>query len=383
MPDKGTFVTGRWRKPSGQEFYVWTSSDTSSPWHGITAVEGELDPEKTNAKTYVAKFGDDHEFSFKDGSRCTWKARTEKASMFENLNTDPEAFAVYYRENVLRKDMFAVMSAALKKADRPLEYHMCISPFCHFIRYQETGKVTSMRKCDACGAMASVYCKAGDKIPDAALMALSFKSMQDLIARKELNDFAWDIGAGDKKVWFGAYDSWPTLYISPKISQLSVRGEHFIRGRVNREVLGEVGVAVYEDETIRLGISSMSSETSSVLSRMLSDPLIMLDMKRAEKFRDQYVDSRWKDEYTKFVLALKKKKLLTVDSAGLNETLTALYHMTQKKVSKKTIIKRDGKIIFPTEEVLENLNPFMFERAFNATEHGSYDSAGAVFNMNA
>ena len=301
---------------------------------------------------------------------------------FEKVNTDPDAFVAYYRENVLRKDMFSVIDESMERWDMVRQYYMCINPSCHFVKWhEEGGRRTIMRKCDACGCFTSLFHDLADKIPDSVILGLSHVTMESLVEQKESQKGLWNAGATDEKVYIKVIESWPTLCMNTSIPQLSVKGDHFIRGRVNREVLNEAGLAIYNDELLQLRLGPTRFNLGNLIGRMLDDPLCMLDPERADKFRDEYVDSRWQEEYIQFVSTLRDKDLLRVDSAGLNETLTALYHMAQKRAGKRTIIKKDGSIVFPTQDVLENMKPLMFERAFHATEHGSYDSPGAVFNM--
>jgi len=297
----------------------------------------------------------------------------------DKLNRNPEKFAAYYRENILRSDIFPKVLDAVRRESSEVSFYLCIDPHCHHIFYTNQTITAIFRKCDGCGAITQLHSSASGPVPDVLIMGLCHRTIQSLKRRHEINNVAWNSCDADG-VRLRVGDSFPMLDIEQNIQQLSVKGDHFIRGRVNREVLSESGLSFYGNGPIRIRISQINSDQAALLTKLLSDPLIMLDPDRAEKFRDEYVDSRWGEEYTSFVLELRKGRL-KVDSAGLDETLTALYHMTQKKIDKRTIIKKDGSIVFPTQKVLENINPFMMRRAFAATEHGRYIDPAQVFNM--
>ena len=55
--------------------------------------------------------------------------------------------------------------------------------------------------------------------------------------------------------------------------------------------------------------------------------------------------------------------------------------MAQRKADKKTVIKKDGKIVFPTKAVLETITPGLMIKAFNITEHAQYTNPRDVFSL--
>lgn len=369
----GTFRVGSWAR--NNDSYMWTSQ-TDDPYSYLLVPANELDePSNMNAKNYVACFDDDHIFEFLYG-KMTWHERVRAYNEISLADQDPIKFAEYYKENIHNKKISNLFSSASTEEAYPCAHYTCVDPFCLYHSLQETSNPPIISACGSCHKFTAVL----DGLEcDAAFMALTMRRMNDYVIRANVYNRLFDLVDSNDHVKIAVRGRRLFLLLDNEIPQLRVGGNHFIRGRVNREVLAEQGVRA--EEKILIQLPNLSLDIIKILERLLSSESIILDPSKADKFRDEYIDSRWSEEFSNFTNELRESGLLKVDSAGLHETLTALYNMTQRKNNFKTIIKRDGSIKFPTTEIVCHIKPRLCARAFMATEHGLYDSPTDVFNI--
>lgn len=382
--DFGTYNMGRWAHQSRiSNTWSWESVE-DDPYHGLRA-DGEAASwdEETNARAHVQQaceeHGIDHEFMFGVES-MTFEAMNERVASLEQCQRDPAFAATYLRENMFSEAYWEGLITGVR-AEFNKAHFLCINPTCHRTLFpEESDEYRAIGQCNHCGGMTMVRddLLLGAGPVDGTLHGLLTSSLPGLMRRASINNIMLGLGGAHDCARVQYRSQRPHLYISTDIPQLKVDGDHFIRGRVNREVMSEYG---FDSDLsfMMLAFSRSHPEMVSILSRLLGDEDIMLDEGRADKFRQEFVDTQWEDEFIDFVSKLRASGTLKVDSAGVQDTLTALYNMAQKKSGKKTIIKRNGKIVFPTQHVLENISQPLIERAFNVTEHGRYEDLSVVF----
>jgi hypothetical protein len=310
----------------------------------------------------------------------TWEQRTDNMERLQRCYDDPDLFVEYYMEHINNKEFWEELAAgAQREYDGP--HLLCISPLCHRVHYHGGGDaLRSLRRCDYCGSAtmvkSDVLIEHGPPAgaihnlltDDISQIEQRHRVINDLLLLLRRYESAFVVYRGQR----------PYLNIDTDIPQLKTGGKHFIRGRVNREVLAERGFNINSSELL-IGLVQVNIESAAVLRRLLSDEKIILDESKADKFRMEYIDNKWEEEFVVFANKLRENGVLQVDSSGIQDTLTALYNMAQKKSGKATIIKRDGSIVFPTQNVLENISQPLIERVFNITEHGRYDDISQVF----
>jgi len=389
----GTMRMGRWDRwamETSTDALSWRSSD-DDPYAGLVAPEPQ--PESfnvdVNARDYVAliiaEHGEDHLFTFKGAGLYTMTAKLELANVIDKCRRDPVFFVEYYKEHLMHKLSLELVYTAARREETDGPVHICIEPSCLTTRWSaEEDDWPSIRRCDNCGAYTSVsgaYLME-DGIPDACIMNMHAQGITELTERIRLNKICYDIAETNEYAKIKILEARPVLVISNEAPQLQVEGDHFIRARVNRDVLREAGINAYEaSSSVSVWFTRSRAQLIELVERLMSDEEIMLDPSRASRFRTEYIEQRWGEEFMVFVNRLNDDGILQVDSSGLNETLTALYHLAQKKAGSRTIIKKNGKIKFPTDDVLENISPLLMATAFMATEHSGYENPGDVFMM--
>jgi hypothetical protein len=327
--------------------------------------------------------------------------KINEAHAAERCRLDPFFFLEHYKSELSCPDVYTMIAGLAEEEHAEYEHYICAHPECHYVRHEDgSADSYSIRKCRMCGFQTSVNSRVileHGVMPDPVLMALAAHNY-DTIKRSTLKGatmvkMAVDMEHIDVKL----FDYRPALRISKEMPGLRADGDHFIRGRVNREVLTEAAATSWPSNDRDPGYvagqdarpltdlmmlwHATDMETVDMLMRIVNDPSTFLDPSKAAKFREEYVDSRWDEEFGTFVTALIDKNILTVDSSGVRDTLTTLYHLAQRKAGKKTVIRKNGKIKFPTHEVLENISPDLIKRAFAVTEHGSYSDPQQVFRL--
>lgn len=381
----GKNTIGRWMRNRQNEFRWHTVDD--DPYCGIIVM-----PTTTwfntdiDAKTYVERMreehGVDYEFTFgAEKTTMTWGSKLAKWEELEKCQRDPDYIVEYFKECYYQDETWEKMiAAALLESNEKL--YMCVNPMCNRTNFADENDRIQLRHCQHCGRMTMVrddlLLERG--VPDGVFHNLMANNIHVLDRRIDMNNTLLNIAATQDKADILYRGSNPFLCISTSMPQLKVGGDHFIRGRVNREVLGELGFDVNRDH-IMISFESLHIELASMLRLLFSDENIMLDESKAEKFRQEYIDGQWDDEFVLFVDELVRNGTLKVDSSGVQDTLTVLYNMAQRMSGKKTIIKRAGKIVFPTREVLENISQPLIEKAFSVTEHGNYTDYSEVFQV--
>jgi len=373
----GTVSMGRWEWVNDNSGWVWKTVE-DDPYRHLCI--GPEPPEWWNnnidAKNYVERMreahGIDTEFTF-GLMTMTWGAMVERTNKLEHCQRDPLFIVEYFKKTYYFDGYWAQLIAGAKE-EHDEELFMCINPQCLRVYYfNERDEFRALRQCGNCGGFTMVHetllLESGP--PDGTIMNMMFYNMHTLDRMMMSHKILSEMATTHDSVRIHYRSQGPCLRISTEIPQLNVNGDHFIRGRVNREVMEEHGLNVHASEIV-IGFSRVDVGVVSLLRRLFSDPGIMLDEGKAEKFRQEYIDGQWEDEFIAFVNQLRGRGVLKVDSSGVHDTLTAIYNMAQKSSGKKTIIKRSGKIVFPTQAVLENISQPLIERAFSITEHGRY-----------
>jgi len=398
----GTFEVGRWGNNLNGD-RLWSVEYDNDPYRTLR-MNAEDAPEwfntGINAKDLVAELlkeeGDDLELYFADAKKKVRVIdRVQEAHLSERCRLDPVFFVEHFKE--LHWDGLYQMLGGCAGREGPVhEPYMCINPQCLYVRFVN-GRHSSIIKCTSCDKMTSVNtavliehgAPSGPVMMLADMDYLSLKRALDVESRLSM------LSRDNKHVSMQLYDYRPAYRVSKDMPGIKISGDHFIKGRANRDVLIELRVSewpgddeyptdIQEDPAYHdLMISTVRVHQDGIdrFFELIEEPDKFLDPTRADKFREEYIDTRWDEEFAVFVRKLIDDDILIVDSSGVNETLTTLYHMAQRKAEKRTVIKKNGKIVFPTKEVLENINPFMMARAFELTEHAQYTDPAQVFRM--
>jgi len=374
MPNEtvGTFMMGRWGPKKLFSRVEWLS-DASDPYGYI------LFPHDTNTalqpKAIMAEFGNDYMFDLIDGSRGTLDDAVKLCEYGNKASADLNLFVEFYKNKIFSKSLFSATHHGLVAAGRGVDgLSICISPSCHYMEIG-SGPIT---ECESCGRYTSIPIVEEPDIPDGCIHNLSPVHIRKLLVSSTMIDRIIELSNNDT-VRLIADRSRMMLSIDTNIPQLRAKGDHFIRARVNRAVLGDSGHNIPAEANWLIPIIGLNRSNTELIIRLLEDESILLDPSRADAFREEYIDEQWSEEYIKFVSLLRKSGTLKVDSAGLHETLTALYNMVQNSAGLRSIIKKSGEVVFPTTSVLENTNTRLIVQAFNATEHNAYETIGDVF----
>jgi hypothetical protein len=347
--------------------------------------------------------GDDFELFFVDEKKMVRVIdRIKEAHTAEKCRLDPFFFLEHYKSEIHYPDLYLTLAVLAKETHPNFESYICVQPECHYIRYENTEhEGQSIKQCRLCGAHTAINARVvieHGTVPDVVLMALAQQRYRKIKSAALKCATLARMAAEQEHIAITLYDYRPTLRISKDMPGFRVDGDHFIRGRVNREVLLEAKATPWPMEgdgpddfiagqdadpitDIMMMWYNTDEETVDLLKRVIDEPKVFLDPSKADKFREEYIDARWDEEFGKFVAALIDKNILAVDSSGVKDTLTTLYHLAQRKVDKKTVIRKNGNIRFPTHEVLENISPDLIKRAFAVTEHGAYVDPQQVFRL--
>jgi hypothetical protein len=238
--------------------------------------------------------------------------------------------------------------------------------------------------------------------PAGAIMSLHDIPYPRLKKRITTQSRLCELSSKSEHVRIGVYERRLVYRIDKDMPGIRVNGHHFILGRVNRDVLSELRINIWPGEAIALGdddwwgpanpgdlvsgdlMVSYVHATEEGIDRffeLIENPDKLLDAATAGRYREEYIDRRWEEEFEIFVAKLVNDGILLVDSSGVGETITALYHMAQRKSGKKSVIKKSGKVVFPTDDVFQSIDRDMMMRAFSLTEHAKYTDPDQVFRI--
>lgn len=382
--DHGTHAIGGWVRNQCSRSWIW-QSDEKDPYNDLTVMDEpdyifsrDLDARRYTASV-IAAHDNDYEFTF-GFIKMTLEARLEKAELLERCQNDPDYIVQYFKENYYRDGYWENIVAAAK-AESCSEVMVCTNPLC-LRKLSPTTHPKMIGRCGACGEVTLVHesLLANGCPPDGMIQVMMAQSVVQVDKAITSQNYMIKTSNDHDYVQVVYHNGYPLLEISTDIPQLRMNGEHFIRGRVNREVMEQSGLRV-DLEKIMIRFNASNYNVLRVINLLLSDEAIVLDESMASKFRQEYIDNQWEEEFVNFATLLGERGVLKVDSSGVHDTLNALYNMAQNKSGKKTIIKRNGNIVFPTHDVLDNISQPMIERAFRVTEHGRYDDVTDVFQV--
>ena len=169
------------------------------------------------------------------------------------------------------------------------------------------------------------------------------------------------------------------IAIKDDAPQIKVGGPHYIKGMANQQSLKDNGWGVSRG-ILYVGLGDLISSRRKMAIEMFSEDKIY-DQSLANRFRAEYIQSRFDSEINSFEEKLRGSGVLKVKTMFTRETTMVLYNMAQRRTGRKTIIKRDGTIVFPTQEVLDAVDTSLMTKAFMATEHPGYSEPSEVFRL--
>lgn len=403
--DWGTFNTGRWGSTMGMKV-TWTANDNGDPYNSVK-IDGDWVPEwfdqSMSAKELFRRIADESgeepfTFFYDVSDEAQISERINAAEMGIKCRLDPFYFLEHYKADIHYPSIYKTLSELARSKYPGHIAYVCVRPDCYqiHIKSKERDKVT-VQNCVRCNGLTQVL---SDILiehgpPDPCLMAMALSNYMSISYSGTKSAILARMADESKYMSIDTFDYAPALKVNKDMPGIRVDGEHFIRGRVNREVLRDHGFNNYDnemsdfidgqDETVHedLMMRFTNSKMSGLrhMMRIVEDPKVYLDLSKADKFRSEYIDTRWEEEFAQFVSALVDKKILKVDSSGVHDTITTLYHMAQRKAGKRTIIRKTGKIVFPTKDVLEIINPALMTRAFEVSEHAQYTDPSEVFML--
>jgi hypothetical protein len=184
--------------------------------------------------------------------------------------------------------------------------------------------------------------------------------------------------------------------------------EHFIRARANFETLSDIMTMTEYDMVSAVGwnvgqLLTLPNEIwdrlAELVRRISADPTAILDEGRAESIRTRLVDEEWgNEEYRRFLRLLAETGILR-DSSGEDrlgmEFWIFLYKSTLNRLGLRPVVKRTGRVTFPTDDVIAGITlsgiekswrdyvtpgtgtveEFFDETRLGATPHGSGETA--------
>jgi hypothetical protein len=382
----------------------WSSEYDDDPYNCLRMRDDES-PEwfdkSMSAKQVVSRMveeqGNELELYFTDvNEKVRVVDRINDAFTGRKCQLDPDFFVEYFA-TMHWDGMYRMLAETAANKHPEYKSYICINPECLYIYFTEHIE-PSIRKCRGCSGYTSVRTSAlmDGVAPSGPVMMLVTRNYMDIMRWLNITSRLSKAASDSKHISMHVMDYRPAYRIGKNMPGIKVDGDHFIRGRVNREVLSEVHIREWpgdgpdyppghqEDPTYEDLIITPYNVMANGFKRffeLLDEPKKFLDPSKADKFREEYIDSRWDDEFAVFVRSLIDSNILLVDSSGVHETLTTLYHMAQRMAEKRTVIKKTGKIVFPTKKVLEHINPHLMARAFEMSEHAQYTDPTQVFRM--
>ena len=372
--DFGRRIIGRWRMSDQRTRTRWQSSD-EDPY----AYMYYDNPTQPDAMSVAERLGSGHVFELVDGSKGTLDDARNLAMYCDEAFSSPDKYTEFYNRYIHNGDMLRVVAEHGWSGDfgEPL---FCINPSCLSVS-QTTDTARFLNKCPSCNSLTHVRMGDIDSIPEVSIHSLSTLNGIDMMvaARRNREAMALAIDFDDVDSYIVDGSIW--LRVNTDIPQLRVGDNHFIKARVNREVLNNSGLYLPTGGTFISRIAETKLNAIEILTRLLCDEGICLDIERANDLRAEYIDERWHSEYCSFARTISKRMIIKVDSAGLTEMLGALYNIVQHNIGARPIIKRTGKVEFPTKEVLDNISDRDIRLAFSTSEHDPFVDASEVFYL--
>ena len=371
----GTHDIGGWETSRQRSRLQWMSSD-EDPY----AYMYYDNPKSRDARTLVEYADKDHVFELVDGSNGTLDDAKNLALYCNEALSDPVKYTEFYNRYIHSYDMLRVAAEHIWN-DGYGEPLACINPSCSSVS-QTTERARFSSRCQLCSKLTRVRVGDIDSLPEASIHSLSDLGIVDMIVAARRNREAMTLADSFDSIESYITDGGIWLRLETDIPQLKVGDDHFIKARVNREVL--IGAGLYlpaVDTPLVSRITDINLKSLELLTMLLSDEGMCLDLERATDIRAEYIDEKWLNEYYSFARTISKRKIIKVDSAGLTEMLTALYNIVQNNIGSRPVIKRTGKVVFPTKEVLDNISDRDIKLAFSTSEHSPFVDASEVFYL--
>lgn len=267
---------------------------------------------------------------------------------------------------------------------------VCLQPGCHLSgAVDENATIHSDKSCRMCGTRSLALASNLTGVSDAQKQLMDFIQSETDSRGHEVITMLLR-GYTKEKRALDVVDMFPEalsisvargcgVVINPDAPQIRVKGPHFIKGQANREVLINYGWVLL-GTALRTEVANLVGPLRRVTIEMFSEDKIY-DPSVAKKFRAEYIQSNFESEIYHFELTLRNRGVLKALDPSLRETTEALYNMAQWKTGRKTIIKRDGTIVFPTKQVLETIDTSLMTKAFMATEHWGFNDPSDVFRL--
>ena len=378
MTDKNLFGTrdiGRWSSLGEGDRCSWISVDDDP--YSYVYYPGSVNI-RVSARDRARDLGVGYIFEMIDGRRGTIDDAKALADVCCNAQGNQGKYIEFYHDLIYNRDMLAAAASVIgaPPGDEPI---VCIAPGCSYTSFIQDGTSGFLNRCSSCNAMTGIRVSDIDDVPEGPIFALATLSIKQLVADARRNRDVFALVASSEHASVSGINGYIELSVNAEIPQLKVEDSHFIRGRVNRRVLSDAGVDFPPTGNWYNSVINLRLLTLDILTRLLSDDNIILDIDMANDIRAEYVDERWGAEYNKFARAMSKRKIIKVDSAGLTEMLTALYNIVQNNIGKKPIIKKAGDVSFPTADVLNNISDRDIKIAFGVSEHEPFDRVDDVF----
>lgn len=258
---------------------------------------------------------------------------------------------------------------------------ICCMPGCFYTFTKRTS--LPVIDCPVCGRTASVKFKPGE---DVVIPPAVYFTYYSYLGRTHLDYRRFELMMGLLREGHVTLDNIGTFHVDLNTAPFAVKGKHFIRGRVNRHVLGEFeGISLRGSDLMYGPTNKLTMPSVAFLSYILRNPDVIVLPDLASTFRDECVSEFLPDEMKEFANKLKRKGVMKTSTSTrheqINELLTSLYAIAKKDRGLKILIKKNGDVMFPTDEIAESIKPWMIERAFAASEHRGISEVGELFNV--
>jgi len=389
--DNGTHENGgRWKRMHKTIQWYWWSEyqQPLSEYTGIVWWHPDTSGFMLDVADLLAQRGD-REIEWIDGFTGSLDERREHIARINAItHMSPTEYVAFHQKLFDCKQFDELVAYNLKRryGDEDLIYGVCINPSCRagsVFPPDDNYGVKYIYCCPSCNCVTSIRAEHIDdhEVRAAATLAMATKISINRLAH-----------AAKARMLLQIKDNVPNtivryeggLVFKIKMSDnpsFANRGKHFIRGRVNTEVMKKLGCRITPSgEFLQLGISTDNLALQLIL-RLNEDPMQILDEKMADSYRADYIDSMFNDEIASFAKQLSSMGVLRVDSAGVNETLRVIYALAQKKAGARSIIKKSGDVQFPTDKVIQSIDSDLITKAFTMTEHSMYQNVEQAFNI--
>jgi len=400
---------GSWMSHDGRS--IWVSNFGDSDRRQGLIVNSEILLHHPDLDLSTTTGNDVHHYLRRNCSDCPYQLASDRglaSSLLDNLPAadspdylqrwvDQYRTMVYDPEGIANR---ALMQLSVDGVGRGVTTMPCIDPLCTGRPNVPTSILEKydapIRQCPMCNHYTCVPLQSlvrGDELAPLAAVGLMGSSIagrvvpatrwRQMVHERQVNPEVIRLEAAPR-------DS-ATLLFGFNGEYFQRNRDHFIRARANFETINSV-YRMHEYEELELmawSVNQLFSITGDqwdkvmdIVERISADPLAILDEDKASSIRDDLARAAWSgSEYRRFLRSLISTGILK-DGAPLPEKLgdefwQFLYGMVCKQRGLSPIIKRTGRVAFPTAEVVAGITLPAIEKSWRDF---AYRDAGDILD---